>query len=242
MIDGTLFCAPAGRRCPSFTGEEMDSSGIYSDLEKKQDELPATEEVAESDRTPDTADTELSQRSLLLSPKPISPQSVVNCLQVQNWKIKVDFFHHSHINIKPLLDLAARAGGFRRVNSAIGSDGDRGSIEERESALVDKVRRDCCTEKVQNAQEKCRVQDQGDDRVGAEQVRDGEGAEATDKGSPEEWPLGGCYEQNRGGQERSEDEAFIAQGRKVKADAARTRQSRIGESCHLCQENRRGRQ
>ncbi|XP_076239037.1 toucan [Calliopsis andreniformis] len=65
VIDGTLFCAPGGRRCPSFTGEEMDSSGIYSDLDKRHDELHAPEEAPEEneDRTPDTIDTEVSQRS-----------------------------------------------------------------------------------------------------------------------------------------------------------------------------------
>ncbi|KOC70098.1 hypothetical protein WH47_08359 [Habropoda laboriosa] len=79
VIDGTLFCAPGGRRCPSFTGEEMDSSGIYSDLDKRQDELHAPEEAAEEneDRTPDTIDTEVSQRS---QPTPIKPDAPVNTL------------------------------------------------------------------------------------------------------------------------------------------------------------------
>ncbi|XP_017797279.1 PREDICTED: uncharacterized protein LOC108578442 isoform X2 [Habropoda laboriosa] len=83
VIDGTLFCAPGGRRCPSFTGEEMDSSGIYSDLDKRQDELHAPEEAAEEneDRTPDTIDTEVSQRS---QPTPIKPdvtQVIMDYLQ-----------------------------------------------------------------------------------------------------------------------------------------------------------------
>lgn len=75
VIDGTLFCAPGGRRCPSFTGEEMDSSGIYSDLDKRHDELHAPEEAAEEneDRTPDTIDTEVSQRS---QPSPVKPDVV----------------------------------------------------------------------------------------------------------------------------------------------------------------------
>lgn len=58
VIDGTLFCAPVGRRCPSFAGEEMDSSGIYSDLDKRQDERYNMEEqLISEDHTPDTADT-----------------------------------------------------------------------------------------------------------------------------------------------------------------------------------------
>lgn len=79
VIDGTLFCAPGGRRCPSFTGEEMDSSGIYSDLEKRQDERNV-DQVTSEDRTPDTADTEVSQRS---QPSPIKPEVIMNLLQVQ---------------------------------------------------------------------------------------------------------------------------------------------------------------
>ncbi|XP_066594618.1 uncharacterized protein toc [Prorops nasuta] len=63
VIDGTLFCAPGGRRCPSFTGEEMDSSGVYSDLDKKFDSNTTEETLEESDRTPDTVETEVSQRS-----------------------------------------------------------------------------------------------------------------------------------------------------------------------------------
>ena len=78
VIDGTLFCAPGGRRCPSFTGEEMDSSGIYSDLDKRQDERNA-DQVMSEDRTPDTADTEISQRS---QPSPIKPEVIMNFLQV----------------------------------------------------------------------------------------------------------------------------------------------------------------
>nr|XP_031845171.1 uncharacterized protein LOC116432429 isoform X2 [Nomia melanderi]XP_031845172.1 uncharacterized protein LOC116432429 isoform X2 [Nomia melanderi]XP_031845173.1 uncharacterized protein LOC116432429 isoform X2 [Nomia melanderi]XP_031845174.1 uncharacterized protein LOC116432429 isoform X2 [Nomia melanderi]XP_031845176.1 uncharacterized protein LOC116432429 isoform X2 [Nomia melanderi]XP_031845177.1 uncharacterized protein LOC116432429 isoform X2 [Nomia melanderi]XP_031845178.1 uncharacterize len=84
VIDGTLFCAPGGRRCPSFTGEEMDSSGIYSDLDKRHDELHAPEEAAEEneDRTPDTIDTEVSQRS---QPSPVKPDAshvVIDFMQV----------------------------------------------------------------------------------------------------------------------------------------------------------------
>ncbi|XP_043474750.1 uncharacterized protein LOC122506557 isoform X2 [Leptopilina heterotoma] len=82
VIDGTLFCAPGGRICPSFMGEEMDSSGIYSDLDKRQDDRPNCEEVFSEDRTPDTADTELSQKSQL-SPnvKPEPAQIILNYLQ-----------------------------------------------------------------------------------------------------------------------------------------------------------------
>lgn len=73
VIDGTLFCAPGGRRCPSFTGEEMDSSGIYSDLDKKQDERHVPGEALDEneDHTPDTVDTEVSQRS---QPSPVKPE------------------------------------------------------------------------------------------------------------------------------------------------------------------------
>lgn len=78
VIDGTLFCAPGGRRCPSFTGEEMDSSGIYSDLEKRQDEMNV-ELIPSEDRTPDTVDTEVSQRS---QPSPVKPEVILNFLQV----------------------------------------------------------------------------------------------------------------------------------------------------------------
>ncbi|XP_076174562.1 toucan isoform X1 [Ptiloglossa arizonensis] len=81
VIDGTLFCAPGGRRCPSFTGEEMDSSGIYSDLDKRHDELHAPEETAEKneDHTPDTIDTEVSQRS---QPSPVNAEVIINYIQV----------------------------------------------------------------------------------------------------------------------------------------------------------------
>ncbi|XP_035731357.1 calponin homology domain-containing protein DDB_G0272472-like isoform X4 [Vespa mandarinia] len=74
VIDGTLFCAPGGRRCPSFTGEEMDSSGIYSDLDKKQDERHVPGEALDEneDHTPDTVDTEVSQRS---QPSPVKPEA-----------------------------------------------------------------------------------------------------------------------------------------------------------------------
>lgn len=78
VIDGTLFCAPGERVCPSFTGEEMDSSGIYSDLDK----LQAPEEQApeeNDDHTPDTGDTELSQRS---QPSPIAANVIMDYLQV----------------------------------------------------------------------------------------------------------------------------------------------------------------
>ncbi|XP_071865570.1 toucan isoform X2 [Bombus fervidus] len=80
VIDGTLFCAPGGRRCPSFTGEEMDSSGIYSDLDKRQDELHVPEEavVEHEDHTPDTIDTEVSQRS---QPTPIKADVIMDYLQ-----------------------------------------------------------------------------------------------------------------------------------------------------------------
>lgn len=67
VIDGTLFCAPAGRRCPSFMAEEMDSSGIYSDFDKRQDEGPL-EALFSDAHSPDTVDTELSQRS---QPSPV---------------------------------------------------------------------------------------------------------------------------------------------------------------------------
>ncbi|XP_054003471.1 nucleoprotein TPR isoform X1 [Hylaeus anthracinus] len=81
VIDGTLFCAPGGRRCPSFTGEEMDSSGIYSDLDKRHDELLAPEETVEKneDHTPDTIDTEVSQRS---QPSPVHAEVIMDYLQV----------------------------------------------------------------------------------------------------------------------------------------------------------------
>ncbi|XP_043248054.1 pinin isoform X1 [Colletes gigas] len=81
VIDGTLFCAPGGRRCPSFTGEEMDSSGIYSDLDKRHDELQAPEEPVDKneDHTPDTIDTEVSQRS---QPSPVHAEVIMNYLQV----------------------------------------------------------------------------------------------------------------------------------------------------------------
>ncbi|CAL7934233.1 unnamed protein product [Xylocopa violacea] len=80
VIDGTLFCAPGGRRCPSFTGEEMDSSGIYSDLDKRQDELHAPEQAAEENEglTPDTIDTEVSQRSQL---SPVKAEVIMDYLQ-----------------------------------------------------------------------------------------------------------------------------------------------------------------
>ncbi|XP_008545304.1 serine-rich adhesin for platelets isoform X1 [Microplitis demolitor] len=89
VIDGTLFCAPAGRRCPSFAGEEMDSSGIYSDLDKRHDERYNLEEPLSEDQTPDTAntgdtpDTQVSPKSRL-SPilKPEVPLIITNYLQV----------------------------------------------------------------------------------------------------------------------------------------------------------------
>lgn len=86
VIDGTLFCAPGGRRCPSFTGEEMDSSGIYSDLDRRQDEQP-NEEAQSEGQTPDTADTE----SLKSQPSPhqqsqqhIQQPVIMDCLQVSD--------------------------------------------------------------------------------------------------------------------------------------------------------------
>lgn len=69
VIDGTLFCAPNERRCPSFEpGEEMDSSGIYSDLDKRQDSVGIdgdgyAEGYGDGDHTTDTGDTEISMRS-----------------------------------------------------------------------------------------------------------------------------------------------------------------------------------
>ena len=89
VIDGTLFCAPGGRICPSFMGEEMDSSGIYSDLDKRQDDRPTGEEVFSDDRTPDTADTEVSQKSQLsLNLKPEPAELILNYLEVIR-KLKV---------------------------------------------------------------------------------------------------------------------------------------------------------
>ncbi|XP_077274277.1 toucan isoform X2 [Temnothorax americanus] len=77
VIDGTLFCAPGERVCPSFTGEEMDSSGIYSDLDKLR--APGEQAPEENDdRTPDTGDTELSQRS---QPSPIAANVIMDYLQ-----------------------------------------------------------------------------------------------------------------------------------------------------------------
>ncbi|XP_031782350.1 general transcriptional corepressor trfA isoform X2 [Nasonia vitripennis] len=69
VIDGTLFCAPNERRCRSFEpGEEMDSSGIYSDLDKRQDSVGIdgdgyAEGYGDGDHTTDTGDTEISMRS-----------------------------------------------------------------------------------------------------------------------------------------------------------------------------------
>lgn len=84
VIDGTLFCAPGERVCPSFTGEEMDSSGIYSDLDK----LQAPEQVSEEneDRSPDTGDTELSQRS---QPSPVMANVIMDYLQVRSREIQL---------------------------------------------------------------------------------------------------------------------------------------------------------
>lgn len=79
VIDGTLFCAPGERVCPSFTGEEMDSSGIYSDLDKLQ--APGEQAPEDNDdHTPDTGDTELSQRS---QPSPIAANVIMDYLQVR---------------------------------------------------------------------------------------------------------------------------------------------------------------
>lgn len=91
VIDGTLFCAPGGRRCPSFAGEEMDSSGIYSDLDKRQDERYNLEEPLSEDHTPDTADTgdtadtQVSPR-FHMSPTtmPAVPQVIMDYLEVKN--------------------------------------------------------------------------------------------------------------------------------------------------------------
>ena len=67
VIDGTLFCAAPSeeRRCPSFEpGEEMDSSGIYSDLDKRQDGNGIdVDGYGDGDHTTDTGDTEVSMRS-----------------------------------------------------------------------------------------------------------------------------------------------------------------------------------
>ncbi|KAL0103001.1 hypothetical protein PUN28_018359 [Cardiocondyla obscurior] len=78
VIDGTLFCAPGERVCPTFTGEEMDSSGIYSDLDKLQ---VSGEQAPEEndDHTPDTGDTELSQRS---QPSPVVANVVMDYFQI----------------------------------------------------------------------------------------------------------------------------------------------------------------
>jgi hypothetical protein len=79
VIDGTLFCAPGERVCPTFTAEEMDSSGIYSDLDKLQAPEQAPDE--NEDHTPDTGDTELSQRS---QPSPVVANVVImDYLQVR---------------------------------------------------------------------------------------------------------------------------------------------------------------
>jgi hypothetical protein len=74
VIDGTLFCAPNERLCPSFEPcEEMDSSGIYSDLDKRQDSVGAEGEgYGDGDHTTDTGDTEVSMRSQL-SPQDRKP-------------------------------------------------------------------------------------------------------------------------------------------------------------------------
>ncbi|XP_063975863.1 uncharacterized protein LOC135161854 [Diachasmimorpha longicaudata] len=94
VIDGTLFCAPAEprRRCPSFAGEEMDSSGIYSDLDKRQDERFNGDEQVSGDQTPDTAntpdtadtaDTQVSQKIQLTPiPKTEMPAVIMDFLQV----------------------------------------------------------------------------------------------------------------------------------------------------------------
>ncbi|XP_029662590.1 uncharacterized protein LOC115235144 isoform X2 [Formica exsecta] len=80
VIDGTLFCAPGERVCPSFTGEEMDSSGIYSDLDKLQ--APGEQASEENDdHTPDTGDTELSQRS---QPTPVAANVIMDYLQTSD--------------------------------------------------------------------------------------------------------------------------------------------------------------
>lgn len=63
VIDGTLFCAnPHDQRSLSLEPEEMDSSGIYSDFEKRHDGLVG-EGDAEGDHTTDTGDTEVSMKS-----------------------------------------------------------------------------------------------------------------------------------------------------------------------------------
>ncbi|XP_011259122.1 uncharacterized protein LOC105253056 isoform X4 [Camponotus floridanus] len=86
VIDGTLFCAPGERVCPSFTGEEMDSSGIYSDLDKLQ--APGEQASEENDdHTPDTGDTELSQRS---QPTPVVANVIMDYLQSSDETISIN--------------------------------------------------------------------------------------------------------------------------------------------------------
>ncbi|XP_023245174.1 uncharacterized protein LOC106641661 isoform X2 [Copidosoma floridanum] len=72
VIDGTLFCAPNERRCPSFEpGEEMDSSGIYSDLDKRQDSAGVDAEgYGDGDHTTDTGDTGDTEISMKSQPSP----------------------------------------------------------------------------------------------------------------------------------------------------------------------------
>ena len=76
VIDGRLFCPPSmasssergGIRCLDPT-EEMESSGIYSDLEKKDN--PEMEQDGE--HTTDTGDTEVSMKSQM---SPVNNQPV----------------------------------------------------------------------------------------------------------------------------------------------------------------------
>lgn len=84
VIDGTLFCAPHDKRCLSFEPEEMDSSGIYSDLEKRQDGVVGDAD-ADGDHTTDTGDTEISLKS---QPSPHDQPPVA--LVIQNALVGVD--------------------------------------------------------------------------------------------------------------------------------------------------------
>lgn len=88
VIDGTLFCAQSHEqpRCLSLEPEEMDSSGIYSDLEKRQDGVVG-EVDAEGDHTTDTGDTEVSMKSQL-SPRDQPPVALV----IQNALVSFEIF------------------------------------------------------------------------------------------------------------------------------------------------------
>lgn len=64
VIDGRLFCIPSDRSCANFAGEEMDSSGIFSDLEKLHNSRMESDNFGD-DHTTDTGDTEVSLKSQL---------------------------------------------------------------------------------------------------------------------------------------------------------------------------------